>query len=664
MQSTDSSNQRFRFDKRLWNQFIEIAQPYFYPIENGGRWVFFWLILIQMLSVVAITFFLVVGFTLAGEFFFPKLFESLAGGFARQIEQLIASPVLYICQGILLLAVLTAVVLRKQLKTRWGQWLLLGFILFLSFAVNGVNVTLSFTFRFIDDALNERNVGEFWKFLFFYGGLVIAAIPILVGYNYFQLKLGLYWREWLTKFILNRYFHNRAYYELDSNAANTEIDNPDQRATEDVDYFTRQILSLLLSLLSSIQTLLSFTLILYSISKVLTFGLIVYALFGTIFTIFVGKKLIGINFSQLRFEANFRYGMVHVRDNAESIAFYRGEGLESRQVLSRFEQVLKNYNLLIIWRSLLGLIQNGYDLFTRIVPYAIVAPLYFRRDVGLGTITQAAVAFGQVLSALSFIVYQMDGISRLAASINRLGAFYETLQDPERKSRASHVGNITTEITPQLGIRNLSLYTPNSEQSLVKDLNLEVQNGDRLLIVGESGCGKSSLLRAIAGLWTNGSGTVQRPDTNQMLFLPQKPYMLLGNLRDQLVYPNNPGDISESEIVKALREVNLEDLPERLGGLDIEKDWPSVLSLGEQQRLAFARVLLTKPRYAILDEATSALDVANERRLYDLLDSMHIEYVSVGHRPSLLDYHQMVLELDTHGGWKASSTGDYRFAAS
>jgi len=661
MNAAEPPIQRFRFDRQLWHRFIEIAQPYFYPTNRGSTWVFAGLLMVLLVVVVSLTFFLAVGLTLLGKLLFPTFFTDLAGGLVTQVDGLLNSPIPYIALGALVLSGLIFASQRRKLRQRWLQWVLLGLLLFLSFAVNGMNVILSFVFRFIDNVLVEKNAAAFWQFLWVYAGVLIIAIPVIVLYRYTRLKLGLFWREWLTKDFLDRYFENRAYYELDSNAANTEVDNPDQRITEDIRSFTGTTLSFLLDILDSILTLISFTAILWSISRPLTGGLVVYALAGTAIAVIAGTKLIRINYDQLRLEANFRYGMVHVRDNAESIAFYRGESLEIQQVVQRLVAALRNFDFLIIWQAIIDFFQYAYNYFARLVPYLIVAPLYFAGNADFGTIGQSYFAFSQVLSALSLITNQIQSIASFAASINRLGMLNEELDQPG-PAPDSPDHRIETRIAPRIAIEHLTLRTPNSEQTLIEDLSLEVGDFERLLVVGASGCGKSSFLRAIAGLWTNGEGAITRPDSQEMLFLPQRPYMLLGNLREQLIYPNLRSHISDDEILEVLQLVNLADLPQRLGSMEVVKDWPSVLSLGEQQRLAFARILLSHPKYVMLDEATSALDVKNERQLYELLRSLELVYISVGHRPSLLDYHQVVLELGTQTGWRLWSAEEYRFS--
>jgi vitamin B12/bleomycin/antimicrobial peptide transport system ATP-binding/permease protein len=667
---------KFRFDRLLWKRFVEIAQPYFYPPGPNSSIQFFFLIFTQLVFVVAFTFFFVVGLALIGFQFAPQFFSGLVNeiiylkflsGLGKSSIEIFQNLLTFLPAYIFLVLLIVSsgifYAYRRKLQGREKQWLVLGLLLFLAFIVSSLNVLISYVFRFIDNALNGRNPEVFWQFLGVYGITLVVAIPILISYRYTRRKLALFWRSWLTDTFLKDYFSNRNYYELDSNAANTDIDNPDQRMTEDVNSFTTTILDLILDILDSILDLVAFTGILYSISTQLTIGLFGYVSLGTILAIWIGTKLIKINFNQLRLEGDFRYGMVHVRDNAESIAFYRGENLELGQVESRLGRAIRNYDLLIIWFAFLDIFQYAYNYFARLVPYLIVAPLYFAKQVDFGTIGQGIFAFQMVLSALSIIPTRIQSISSFAASIERLGMLSERFRQRETRDV---VGNaIVNYPSTQFKVDGLTLNTPNAEQTLFQNLSFELTPPQSLLVVGSSGCGKSSLLRAIAGLWRNGTGTIESPDYTQALFLPQKPYMLLGNLREQLQYPNLRENITDAEIESALKTVNLENLSTRMGGLDAEKDWAAVLSQGEQQRLAFARILLSQPKYVILDEATSALDVTNERRLYELLQSQDITYISVGHRPSLIDYHQTVLDLRSadRQGWQLLAAKDYQFAS-
>jgi putative ATP-binding cassette transporter len=272
-------------------------------------------------------------------------------------------------------------------------------------------------------------------------------------------------------------------------------------------------------------------------------------------------------------------------------------------------------------------------------------------ELEVGSAIQAAGAFAAVLSAISVIVENFEGLSRFAAGIDRLNTFAKVL-DAEPACRARVGSLIESAEGPVLALEHVTLLTPNGERTLAKNLSVTVKPGEGLMIVGESGSGKSSLLRAIAGLWYCGSGRVVRPRPEDILFLPQQPYMILGTLRDQLLYPRTERETADVELLCLLERVRLPDLTERLGGLDAERDWEKVLSIGEQQRLAFARILLNRPRYAILDEATSALDAANEEHLYRELIAAGTTPISVSHHAGLRKFHRQVLELDGEGRWK------------
>ncbi|MBE9194560.1 MULTISPECIES: ABC transporter ATP-binding protein/permease [Synechocystis] len=655
---TQAQAKRFQFDRQLWHRFVETAQPYFYPVGQKQTRVFLILILALMVVVVALTLFLSMGLTLWATAIFPDFFAKSGKGLVDGVQSLINSPAPWIGLGALAIAGAVFVSQRQKLQQRWLQWLLLGILLSLLFIVNGLNVILSFVFRFIDTALNGKDGEVFWQFLWIYGIVIVVAIPIIVAYRYLRQKLGVLWREWLTEHFLGRYFKGRSYYRLDSNSAYTLIDNPDQRITQDIQSFTGVTLDFLLDILDSILTLISFTAILYSISQTLMWGLIGYATFGTVAAIAIGTRLIRINYEQLRLEANFRYGLVRVRDNAESIAFYRGERLERKQVTERLLGAIRNFNLLIIWQALISLFQLGYNYFTRLIPYIIIAPLYLAGDLDFGAIAQASLAFGMVLSALSLVTNQIQNITEFAASINRLGEFYDALNGPgnDRESSSNAmVDHITTHLGPTVSLDNVTLSPPHSSRVLVRDLSLAVDTGNHLLIMGPSGSGKSSLLRAIAGLWDSGQGIIERPELADLLFLPQRPYMILGTLREQLIYPSSQSIADDDFLLGTLKRVNLSDLAERFGGLDSLENWSSVLSLGEQQRIALARVFINQPRYAILDEATSALDVDNEADLYHALTDLGTTFISVGHRPTLRNFHRQCLEVQAEGRWQLSS---------
>lgn len=529
---------------------------------------------------------------------------------------------------------------------------LLGLLLGLMLAVNGLNVLINYVGGDFMTALSGKDAPRFFKLLGVYAAVFVVGTPIVVLYSWVQSKLAVRWRQWLTTNLLDKYLANRNFYRLNHNS---EIDNPDERLHQDITSFTTTALSLLLSVLGSIVTLVSFAGILWSIYKPLCFVLLVYSIGGTIATVFFGKRLIGLNFDQLRKEADFRYSLVHVRKNVESIAFYQGEEQEGFQVRRRFGEAIKNFNALIGWQRNLGFLTTGYNYFVVIIPSLVIAPLYFAGKVKFGVITQADMAFTQVLASLSIIVTSFDTLSSFIAVTNRLGTFVDALENEPAKPAAS----VTTETASEVAVDKLTVATPDLRRTLVTDLTVDAATAARMLIVGASGAGKSSVLRTVAGLWDSGDGKVQRPALREMLFLPQKPYMSLGTLRSQLLYPHVDVQMSDEELLAVLEKVNLGDLPSKVGGFDAELDWSEFLSVGEQQRLAFARILVHKPRYAVLDEATSGLDVHNEAKLYSELQTSGTSFISVGHRPTLAAYHDTVLEISSCGSWKVMSSKEY-----
>ena len=537
-------------------------------------------------------------------------------------------------------------------EEKWQARGLLFLLLLLLFGQTGFSVLFNQLTGEFTSALAAKDAHRFWAAIRECFLILVVAVPIYAFYYYVRDKLGICWRRWLTKRFLGSYFERRAYFELNSNA---EIDNPDQRISEDIGTFTQRSLYFLMVVIGSIFDLVAFSGVLWSISRDLVFFLIAYALAGTAIVLAVfGKVLIGLNFYQLKREANFRFSLVRVRENAEAIAFYRGEAEEASQAESRFNEAFDNYVRLIKSQLNLNLFQYGYSFLTIILPSAIIANRVLSGELEVGSAIQAAGAFAAILRSLTLIVDNFEGFSRFAAGIDRLDSFsaYLSGHNGSGKSIAMVEGE-------KLSLENLTVQTPNRERTLVRRLTVSVEPGSGLMIAGISGSGKSSLLRAIAGLWHEGSGRIVSPNHGEMLFLPQRPYMQLGSLRSQLVYPMLKTDVSDEELLHLLSRVNLPDIAERLGGLDAELDWAKVLSVGEQQRIAFARVLLSVPRYAMLDEATSALDEENEEHLYRELAGSGTTLISVGHRASILKYHAQVLELDGHGGWKLIKAEEY-----
>ncbi|HEY9193277.1 MAG TPA: ABC transporter ATP-binding protein/permease [Methyloversatilis sp.] len=542
---------------------------------------------------------------------------------------------------------------------KWQAWGLVALLVVLllgqtQFAVLFNEQTGEFT-----SALAARDETRFWTAIRLCLGLLVAAVPIYACYYFVRDKLGVLWRRWLTGRFLDSYFSHRHFYELN---ANQGIDNPDQRVAEDIATFTQRSLYFLLVIISSILQLVAFSSVLWSISHELVYFLVVYALSGTLVVVFVfGRRLMGLNFNQIRREADFRFGLVRVRENAESIAFYRGEAQELKQVRGRFNAAFDNFSRLIRGQFSLNLFQHAYFLLTLVIPSAIIASRVISGELEVGRAVQAAGAFAAVLGAISLIVENFEGLSRFAAGVDRLDSLARVLLPGQAGGQAVPGGVIGSVEAPDLVLDGVTLCTPNSDRILIRNLSIAVRPGEGLMIVGESGSGKSSLLRAIAGLWRSGSGTISRPGNDDMFFLPQQPYMVLGTLRSQLLYPHAGHAATDGELLDLLERVNLPDLASRAGGLDAEMDWHKVLSIGEQQRLAFARLLLTRPRYAMLDEATSALDIANEAKLYRQLLETGTTLISVGHRSTILKFHTQVLELTGDGAWQVHPAASYRF---
>ena len=556
---------------------------------------------------------------------------------------------------------------RSSLRhRRWVPWLLLGAIALLVLVINAINVGISFIARNVDNALVAYDQTGFWKVVAVYAFCLVLALPIRGLQTYLIPKLGLLWRQWLSERLLERYMSNRAYYLINPNdETGGEIDNPDQRITQDTASFTGTSLEVSVGIIEALLTFFSFIIILWTISTNLAGILFAYSVLGTALVVFISRRLVVLNNAQLRLEADFRYGMVHVRDNAESIAFYRGEQQESKEVVRRLGSAIANYDRLILWTAAINVVKRSYDYFSRFLPWLVIAPIYFAKDADFGVFSQAGIAFAQVFSSLSFIVANIEQLAAFSASISRLEGFQGKVDEINGKAAATALTDQATAAaaglpaTESILLRHADLVPPQSDRVLLRDLSLEVSQHQRVLVVGPSGCGKTSFLRMVSGLWPPASGSVERPPVGELLFIPQKPYMILGSLREQLCYPMPSDRFSDEQLRHVLEQVRLGELVQRYPDLEIKQDWPRLLSLGEQQRLAFARLLLNSPRFVVLDEATSALDVATERHLYGLLAEREMAFVSVGHRPTLTAFHDTVLELDGSGSWQLLPAAGY-----
>jgi putative ATP-binding cassette transporter len=647
-----------------------LAQPYFLPLDGGGASTggqFLLLMLAMVAVVVGTTLLLLTGAVALSGALIPGMQSRFLPGVPEWVAGIWAGPWGKGVMGAFLAGLLAFALMRQRLRQgRWVPWLLLALIVQLILLLNGINVGISFVARNIDNALVAYKQDEFWKIVAIYAGCLVCALPIRALQSYLVPKLGLLWRQWLTGRLIGRYMENRAYYVLNPNdESQEEIDNPDQRISQDASSFTAQSLSFTVGVFEALLTFVSFIIVLWSISGRLALVLLAYSVIGTSVIVIAGRRLVFLNNQQLKLEADFRYGLVHIRDNAEAIAFYKGEEVEQREAERRLGGAIFNFNRLIVWSALITVIQRSYDYFSRFLPWLVIAPLYFAKQKDFGVFGQAGIAFSQVFFSVSFIVNNIEELASFSASISRLEGFQTRIETISGLFLGGS-GRPATALPPadsgaSILLENVDLVPPRSTRRLIHNLSLSVAADQRLLVVGPSGCGKTSLLRLISGLWETETGRVQRPPESDLLFIPQKPYMLLGSLREQLCYPQSPERFSDEQLRHVLEQAYLPDLIQRYPDLTVKQDWPRLLSLGEQQRLAFARLLLNGPRFVVLDEATSALDVTTEKRLYQLLVEREMAFVSIGHRPTLTQYHDTVLELDGHGGWRVLPAEGYTF---
>mmetsp|Transcript_46712 Transcript_46712/g.99754 ORF Transcript_46712/g.99754 Transcript_46712/m.99754 type:complete len:710 (+) Transcript_46712:85-2214(+) len=647
-----------------------LTQPYFLPLEETSSWLFAWLLLSLLFVVFGLSLLFLTGVMGLISQLVPDLAEEFMGGANSSLQSRVWGSGWGI--GILVafgVGVASFAASSHHLRSRrWLPWLLLGTIVMMLLLINALNAGIGFIARDLTNSLIAKHQQEYYHMLLIYATCFMVALPLRTMQSYVTAKLGLLWREWLSLSLIRDYMGNRTYYVLNPNDEEaTSVDNPDQRITEDTRAFTRQSLDFTVGIFDALLTFCLNIIVLWTISRTLTLALAIWSLTCTVILVLASRNLVRINFQQLRYEADFRYGLVHIRNNAESIAFYAGELPEKKETHRRLDVVVQNFNRLIKWEVILNVLRRSYTYAGNFFPYLIMAPSFLAGQQGYGSFVQANFAFNQVEFALSFIVSNIDDLAKWFSGISRLEGFQQSVQEANKETRemSRDLSLVSDGNAGCILVRGADLRTPNGGRLLVRDLNLSVSNGERLLVVGPSGCGKTSVLRMISGLWEpSGTGIVERPAASELLFIPQKPYMLLGSLREQLCYPLPEGSFDDEALRAALREVSLASLAERYPDLGAKQDWPQLLSLGEQQRLAFARLFLSTARYAVLDEATSALDVATERKLYGLLGQRGIAIISVGHRPGLIEFHQQVLELQGHGAWRLLPAANYSFGCS
>lgn len=503
-------------------------------------------------------------------------------------------------------------------------------------------------------ALQNYETEKIFDELIHFSWLAAIYIVLAVYSYYLQQMLILNWRRWLTVRFLDIWLKNKTYYNLQMFGKDT--DNPDQRISEDVRLFVEMTLSFTIGIIKSLCTFASFVFILYKMSGPLSFTVfgttltiqgylfwaaLIYSIIGTYITHLVGRKLVQLNFVQQRYEADFRFSMIRLRESAESVAFYRGEQQEAGVFKNRFKLLLDNFWRLVNKQKQLVWLNSGYSQIAIIFPFVAAMNRYLNREFTLGGLMQVSNAFGYVQSSLSYFIDMYTAIAQWQAVVMRLTYFGNHMQEVAQDADRFHLERFATskKVSADAMQVNLPDGTP-----LLEKITFSLNQGENVLIKGISGSGKSTLLRAIAGIWPFVEGKINLPERDQLMFIPQKPYIPLGTLREALLYPGSK-PVSDDELRLLLVRCQIGYLQDKL---DLTADWSHVLSVGEQQRLAFVRAHIQQPIWLFLDEATSALDEETEAKMYSLL----VEFlpmttvVSVGHRSTLNKYHQKVLRLD------------------
>jgi putative ATP-binding cassette transporter len=547
-------------------------------------------------------------------------------------------------------------------------------LVIMSLIINGLNVLASYVGRDFMTAIAGRQTTEFvWLALSYVGVFMILTI-VAVVFRFTEERLGLLWREWLTRRIVTFYLGHRVYYRLDEAGA---LSNPDQRIADDIRTFTVTTLSFTLMALNGTFTVIAFSGVLWSISPVLFLASVAYAAGGTWFAIKLGRPLVTLNYRQLDREANFRSDLIHVRENAESVAMLHGEASLQSRLQGQIDALVSNFKSIVAINRNLGFFTTGYNYLIQVIPILFVAPMFMAGQVEFGVVTQAAVAVTALLGAFSLIVNQFQSISSYAAVASRLSDLAEAIEQaaPETVrgdiaavcAICAHPSGARADLNPndnidviqdpgRVAFEALTLRSPRDGRVLVDNFSGEMGAGRSVLIKGPERA-KLALFRATAGIWDAGEGRIFRPALDDILFLPERPYLPPGNLREILLTQGAEGATRDGEILAVLESVDVAAVEKRAGGLDREQDWDDLLSLGEQQSLAFARLLLAQPRFALLDRPGTALSVKQVQHMLRLLSQRDITCITFGDGDDQLTDYGVLLEFDDlgKGRWKDSA---------
>lgn len=541
-----------------------------------------------------------------------------------------------------------------QSEEKKKAFLLLFCIIALTLGIVFMLVQLNTWNNSFYSALQNYDAEKIFAELIHFSWLAAIYIILAVYSYYLQQTLILHWRRWLTNRFIDIWLKNKTYYNLQMFGKDT--DNPDQRISEDVRQFVEMTLSFAIGILKAACTFISFVFILYQLSGSLTFNFLgrtwtingymlwaslIYSVVGTYLTHLVGRKLVKLNFIQQRYEADFRFSMIRLRESAESVAFYRGEAQEGKVFKNRFKLLLDNFWQLVNKQKQLVFLNSGYSQIAIIFPFVVAMNRYLAKEVSLGGLMQVASAFGRVQDSLSYFVDMYSSIAQWQAVVMRLTYFGRHMHEVSEAADKFHVERFAT--AEAVSVENMLVNLPDGTP-LLQNMTFTLQPGQNVLIKGVSGSGKSTLLRALAGIWPFVEGRINLPKADELMFIPQKPYLPLGTLRDALLYPGNKL-LSDKELYALLDLCQIGYLRDKL---DMTADWSHVLSVGEQQRLAFVRAHIQQPKWLFLDEATSALDEDTEAAMYTLLAERLTQttLVSIGHRSTLNKYHELMLYID------------------